>query len=106
MALLTDKGRLHYFSGICQAYRDLVDLELNQLRATLLTAQPLTDEQETEISTMLEQTHGKKILLSTKVDPSLVAGVTIEIEGKIYDGSARTQLAQVARTMAHGDTSG
>ena len=106
LALLTDKGRLHYFEGIRQAYSDLVDKELNQLRATLRTAMPLTSEQEGEIAAMLEKTHGKKILLASEVDPALVAGVTIEIEGKIYDGSARTQLVQVARAMAHGNTSG
>ena len=106
LSLLTDKGRLHYFARIRQAYRDLVDQELNQLRAALRTAMPLTGAQEGEIAAMLEKAHGKKILLSSEVDPTLVAGVTIEIEGKIYDGSARTQLAQVARAMAHGNTSG
>ena len=103
LSLLTDKGRLHSFDGIRLAYRELVDRDLNQLRATLRTAQALTSAQEAEITAMLEKSHGKKVLLSTEVDPELVAGVTIEIEGKIYDGSARTQLAQVARAMAHED---
>lgn len=100
LGLVTESHRLDHFPGMLRAYSDLVDRELNRLRAVLRSAQPVSDAQQTEISSALEAQHGKKILLSVEVDPSLVAGITVEIEGKTYDGSARTQLAHVARTMS------
>ena len=34
---------------------------------------------------------GKEIVLQQETDPSLIGGVLIELEGKVYDGSVRTQ---------------
>ncbi len=106
LGLVTEQHRLDHFAAMVQAYGDLVDRELNQLRAALRSAQPVSDAQQAEISAALEAQHGKKILLSIEVDPSLVAGITVEIEGKTYDGSARTQLAHVARTMSRQGSAG
>jgi len=99
VALLTQNDRIAYFPAIFRAYNALVDRDLNRLRAVLRSAAPLPDAVAAEISRSLEQTHGKKVLVSQEVDPSLVAGVAVEIEGKTYDGSARTQLAHIARAM-------
>ena len=100
LGLVTEQHRLDHFSGMLRAYGEIVDRELNRLRAVLHSAQPLSDAQQSEIASALEAQHGKKILLTVENDPSLVAGITVEIEGKTYDGSARTQLAHVARTMS------
>ncbi|MDG2308118.1 MAG: ATP synthase F1 subunit delta [Candidatus Binatia bacterium] len=106
LGLVTEQHRLDHFTAMQQAYGDLVDRELNRLRAHLRSAQPVSDAQQAEIGSALEAQHGKKILLSVEVDPSLVAGITVEIEGKTYDGSARTQLANVAQTMSRQGSAG
>lgn len=106
LSLLTDQHRLPYFTAIHAAYLELVDRELNRLRAVLRSARPVSDAQLAEIAAALEKTHGKTILLTPEVDPDLIAGVSVEIEGKIYDGSARTQLTHAARAMSHGEPTG
>jgi len=106
LGLITEKHRLDHFAAMQRAYGDMVDRELNRLRAVLRSAHPLSDAQRADITSALEAQHGKKILLSVEVDPSLVAGISVEIEGKTYDGSARTQLAHVARTMSRQGTTG
>jgi F0F1-type ATP synthase delta subunit len=42
----------------------------------------------------------KKIIPTTKVDASLVGGVVAELEGKIYDGSLATRLADAERRLS------
>jgi len=106
LGLVTESHRLDHFAGMMRAYDEFVDRELNRLRAVLRSAQPVSDAQKAAITSALEAQHGKTILLSVEVDPSLVAGITVEIEGKTYDGSARTQLAHVARTMSRQDSAG
>ena len=103
LGLVTEQHRLDHFTGMLHAYGEFVDRELNRLRAVLHSAQPLSDAQQSEIASALEAQHGKKVLLTVEIDPSLVAGITVEIEGKTYDGSARTQLAHVAQTMSRPD---
>ena len=106
LGLVTEQHRLDHFQAMRHAYTEIVDRELDRLRAVLRSAQPLSEAQKDEIATALEAQHGKKILLSVEVDPSLVAGITVEIEGKTYDGSARTQLAHVARSMSRQGPTG
>ena len=35
-------------------------------------------------------------------DPSLLGGLLIELEGKVYDGSIRTQLEKMKQRIARG----
>ncbi|HEY8516656.1 MAG TPA: ATP synthase F1 subunit delta [Candidatus Binatia bacterium] len=100
LALLADRNRLGQFAAIVQAYQALVDRSLGRVRAVIRAAAPLTDASVDEIRSVLERITQKKVLVSVEVDPSLIAGVSVEIEGRVYDGSARTQLAYLARSMA------
>jgi F-type H+-transporting ATPase subunit delta len=100
LALLAERNRLDQFRPIVQAYQALVDRSLGRVRATIRAATPLDDSSVQQIRTVLEQMSGKKVLASVVVDPALIAGVSVEIEGRVYDGSARTQLAHLAHSMA------
>jgi F-type H+-transporting ATPase subunit delta len=41
-------------------------------------------------------------VLQQETDPSLIGGVSIELEGKVYDGSVRTQLEKLKQRIARG----
>ena len=45
---------------------------------------------------------GKEIVLQQETDPSLIGGVLIELEGKVYDGSVRTQLEKLKQRIVRG----
>lgn len=100
LSLLADRNRLDQFGPIVLAYQALVDRSLGRVRATIRAATPLDDASVEKIRGVLEQIAGKKVLASVVVDPALIAGVSVEIEGRVYDGSAHTQLAHLARSMA------
>ncbi|MBY0275184.1 ATP synthase F1 subunit delta [Candidatus Binatia bacterium] len=100
LSLLAERNRLDQFRAIVLAYQALVDRSLGRVRATIRAATPLDDASTAQIRDVLEQLSGKKVLVSVVVDPTLIAGVSVEIEGRVYDGSAHTQLAHLARSMA------
>jgi len=100
LALLAERNRLDQFPGVVQAYQTLVDRSLGRVRAVVRAATPLDDASVEQIRSVLEQISKKKVLVSVVVDPTLIAGVSVEIEGRVYDGSARTQLTHLARSMA------
>jgi len=99
LSLLVDNQRIHEIAGIDRSYRDLVDRELGRVRAELRTARPLSDASTEEIRSGLSKAHGLEVLLNTETDASLVGGLTVEIEGRVYDGSVRTQLVELARAL-------
>lgn len=106
LSLLAERSRLDQFRPIVLAYQALVDRSLGRVRASIRAATPLADSSVDQIRAVLEQMSGKKVLASVVVDPTLIAGVSVEIEGRVYDGSARTQLAHLARSMAREVTPG
>lgn len=100
LSLLAERNRLDQFRPIVLAYQALVDRSLGRVRATVRAATTLDDASIDQIRRVLEQMSGKKVLASVVVDPTLIAGVSVEIEGRVYDGSAQTQLEHLARSMA------
>ena len=42
------------------------------------------------------------MILKEETDPELIGGVLIEMEGKVYDGSIRTQLEGMKEIIERG----
>ena len=100
LSMLAERNRLDHFRSIVQAYQTLVDRSLGRVRAVVRAATALDDASVEQIRAVLEQISKKKVLVSVVVDPTLIAGVSVEIEGRVFDGSAQTQLTHLARSMA------
>jgi F-type H+-transporting ATPase subunit delta len=49
--------------------------------------------------TTLEKLSGRKVNLTVAVDPSLLGGAITQIGSMVYDGSLKTQLARLRKTM-------
>ncbi|MFP6665633.1 MAG: ATP synthase F1 subunit delta [Deltaproteobacteria bacterium] len=104
LSLLVENHRIGEIQGIELAYQTLVDHELGRVRATLHTARPLPEASTEEIRKGLSKAHGLEVLLSAETDESLIGGVTVEIQGRVYDGSVSTQLVELARTLTRGES--
>jgi F-type H+-transporting ATPase subunit delta len=100
LGLLAQKGRLGEFRNILRAYVGMVDQAAGRVRATVRSAQPLSDASLRDIALGLEELSGKRVVAQTEIDDSLIAGLTVEMDGRVYDGSVRTHLAHLARAMA------
>lgn len=102
LGLLLEKDRLSSLKQIEAAYRDLADTLSGVLRAKILTAAELGDEQQQEIKKALEQQTGKRVELQQAVDPDLLGGIKVEIGGRLFDGSLQTQLKRIEDTLKKG----
>ncbi len=63
----------------------------------VVSAFPLTAEQQSLIRTRLKSKMGREIPLTEAVDPGLVAGLTITIGNLVMDGSVASRIQQAAR---------
>jgi F-type H+-transporting ATPase subunit delta len=98
--LLMRGERLTQLPDIARAYDGLVDRELGRVRVGVRAAAPLSDAVQQEIVTLARRLAGKDVLMSSEVDPELLGGVVLDVGGTVYDGSVRTRLARMSRTMA------
>ena len=98
--VVASHGRFADIGAIAEVYRRMLDDRLGRARAELKFAQQPSDEELGRIMAEVEALAHKKIIPTTTVDSSLIGGVVVELEGKIYDGSLATRLAEAERRLA------
>jgi F-type H+-transporting ATPase subunit delta len=97
--LLIDKGRIEYFGDIGGLYAVMVEKEQGYERAVVTTAVELPPDLAQQLEKRLEGATGAKIILKKKVDPAVIGGVCVTMGDKILDGTVRTNLDQLRKTL-------
>jgi F-type H+-transporting ATPase subunit delta len=92
---LVDRRRLIDFESIYEEYGRLADGAAGRVRAKVVSAVRLRDEQRERLRRALAERTGKQVELEEGVDPSLLGGAVASVGGVVFDGSLRTQLAQL-----------
>ena len=70
---------------------------------TVTCARPLTEDQLGRLKETLCRLHRlKKVELEMRVDPALLGGLRLELQGVTYDKSVRGGLDALARTLGEG----
>ena len=100
MKLLCEKGALRELPGCARAYRIRYNAAHGILEATAITAIAMTAAQTEQLRQKLETITGKKIDLATKIDPSVLGGIRLDIEGTELDGTVQNRLATLRRNIA------
>ena len=87
--------RIEAFDHIVRVFADLVREYRGEVVAEVTTAVPLTDEERAMTLKRLQEITGKKVLLSEKVDPSIIGGMRIIVGDKLLDLSLRGHLERI-----------
>jgi F-type H+-transporting ATPase subunit delta len=99
MRLLVDRHRLHYLSDISRLFRDQVDMLLGRVQGQLVTAIPLDQELVEKLEARLVRLTGRKVVLQTRIDPSILGGALAQVGTLVYDGSLKSNLEQMRQAM-------
>ena len=102
LSLLLDRDRLGHLAGIVACYRRLLNEAKGQVDAKVVSATALESAMVERVRGQLRAISGKTVILQQVVDPDLLGGLQVELEGKIYDGSVRTQLEKMKQRIARG----
>ena len=102
LCLLLEKDRLSFLAEIEADYRRLADDLSGVVRARVTAAEELEPAQQQAIIASLERQTGKKIELKAQVDPSLIGGLLVEVGGRQFDSSLKTQLKRIEDTLQKG----
>jgi F-type H+-transporting ATPase subunit delta len=99
LRLLVDRSRLSYLPDIARLFGDMADARAGRVRGRVTTAAPLQGDALARIQATLQQLTQRNVILETRVDPSLLGGVSAQVGSTLYDGSLRTQLEQMRREL-------
>jgi F-type H+-transporting ATPase subunit delta len=93
--LLLDHERFNALPAIARELDAMIEAKAGRVRAEVTSAKPLDPAQLSQITAALEKLSGKKVTIAKREDPELLGGVVAKVGDVVYDGSLRTQLAQL-----------
>lgn len=99
LMLLLDKHRLGAIEAIRDDYHRRLDQIQGRVRAEVISARHLPPQAAERIRQILEKMTGKKVVMTTSVDSSLIGGVVTRVGSMVLDGSVRTQIRKAREQL-------
>ncbi len=99
LKILTEKGILREYYSCAENYRRLYCKDQGIADAKVTSAATLESEQLRLLQEKLESISGKKVLLQQKIDPSVLGGLLVEMDGRQYDGTVKGRLSDLRRKL-------
>ncbi len=93
------KNRFMLFGEILEIFEEIVDKKDNILKASVVSAVELDEITKGDLKEHLESKFNKTIEVSFSVDNSLIAGIVVQIDDVVYDGSMSTYLNNLERRL-------
>ncbi len=97
---LIARGRFRELEQVVQAYGRLLDEQYGIKHAEVVTAIPLSETERENIKKYLESVTGGEVVLNLKVDPNIIGGFIARVDSSLIDGSIRTRLQALKKTLA------
>lgn len=98
--MMTERGYARHIGECFNEYERRYDEKNNIMTVDVKSARPLTEDQKRALSEKLVAKIGKNIELSCSVDPSLIGGISVFADGKLYDGSVSAHVEKIKRALA------
>ncbi|HEB49582.1 MAG TPA: F0F1 ATP synthase subunit delta [Desulfobulbus sp.] len=90
--LLIEKKRAAILPDIADVMQAMVDADQNISHGSVVSAIELDASLQKKIQETLEKITGNKVILETRVDPSIIGGIIAKVGDLVLDGSIKTQL--------------
>ena len=100
LRVLAENDRLSVFADIENGYQTLLEKLLGRVRATVKSASELSEDELKSIVDVFSQKTQKTVIPTVEIDPELLGGVSVEVEGRVYDASLKTQLRRISESLA------
>jgi F-type H+-transporting ATPase subunit delta len=100
LVLVTDKGRSTLYADIHQAFNELYDRHHRKARALAITAAPMDKGDLNKLQTDLSKAMQLTLEIENRVDPAILGGLVLNVDGKILDASVKRQLDGLLEVLA------
>ena len=102
--LVVQRELVDMMPNIAKELETLVLNYRNEAIAEVTTAAPLDQEHISSVKHALERSTGKSIIMTTRVDPTILGGVVARVGDQLIDSSVRYRLQALQRELLAGIT--
>lgn len=99
LMLLAEKDRLSIFPDVVDAFQNEIDSANNVCRGTVRSTTALAPAERTQIEKTVEGVLKKKVIMTYKVDPSVIGGLVAQVGSHTFDDSLATHLKRMGEEL-------
>ncbi len=99
LKVLTKHDRLSVLRQVVRVAEDLWQQRSNRVPVQLEMAMELDSALQGEVIDSLRKSLGVEPVVTTKINPDLIAGFVVRVGDKVYDASTRASLERARQTM-------
>jgi F-type H+-transporting ATPase subunit delta len=99
LAVLIDNGRIGGVAEVAKAYRQILQEQSGIRQAEVVTARPLSGDEQSALLIEVAKLAGAKVDASFKLDSSVLGGAVVRIGSTVYDGSVKGRLERLKETL-------
>ena len=99
--LLTQRRALDALPDVAAAYDALLNESMGRVPVSVTSAVALSAPQRTRLSGELERVLRGDVVLDLREDEGLLGGLIVQVGDQVIDGSVRTRLDSMRRTLQH-----
>ena len=99
ISLLISRGAVSLIHDVNLGYGRLLDDHLGRQRVDVTSAVPLEDDELERITQFVSNLIQREVVVSTRVDESILGGVVIQIGDQLLDGSTRSRLEELRKQI-------
>jgi F-type H+-transporting ATPase subunit delta len=99
LGVLAQQRRLAALPQIVRAFEAMLAAQRGETTAEVTSATELAPEQLELLEKRIAAFAGKRVQLSTAIDPSLLGGVVVRVGSRMIDASLRSKLKQLELAM-------
>lgn len=97
--MLCERNLLGEYSACCDEFTRRYNADNGIAEAIVTSAVPLTKTQETALQEKLEKISGKRISLIRKINPAVMGGLRVELEGRQLEGTVQGRLSGISKKL-------
>jgi len=99
MRLCVSKNREAFLLPALQKLVEMIKTHQRQTTARIVSAVPLTDAQAEQLTVLLAKKLNKTVDVTVIVDPTVIAGISIHVDGYFLDRTVKTMLKDMKETF-------
>ncbi len=96
IAELVDAGRTSSILQVAAEFRKLIDQSMGVVKGEIVIAASMSEADMTSIAEKLSKRFGQKVLLSQRIDPSILGGFVVRVGNSKLDYSLKTKIDKLA----------
>lgn len=103
LELMIKKSRESFIVPVLTDLIHQLNKQLGNMEAYVVSAKPLSETQQASLAKVLTEKLKTEIHLKCSVDPQVLGGFSVLVDGQIFDSTVRTELNRMTERLKRGD---